>query len=60
MDFLPRLKVEVVLPDELIESAVLVVLRAARTGKTGDGKLFITPVEQVIRIRTEETGINAI
>ena len=60
VDFLPRLKVEVVLPDELIESAVVALLRAARTGKTGDGKLFITPVEQVIRIRTEETGINAI
>ena len=48
------------MPDELIESAVLAVLRAARTGKTGDGKLFITPVEQVIRIRTEETGVSAI
>ena len=60
VDFLPRIKVEVVLPDELIEVAVIAVTRAARTGKTGDGKVFITPVEQVIRIRTEETGVNAI
>ncbi len=60
VDFLPRLKVEVIVSDELIEMAVNVVLRAARTGKTGDGKVFITPVEQVIRIRTEETGVNAI
>ena len=60
VDFLPRLKVEVIVPDELVESAVHVVMRAARTGKTGDGKLFITAVEQVIRIRTEETGVNAI
>ena len=60
VDFLPRLKVEIVLPDELLDQAVIVVARAARTGKNGDGKVFITPVEQVIRIRTEETGINAI
>ena len=60
VDFLPRIKVEVILPDELIEAAVHAVLKAARTGKTGDGKVFITPVEQVIRIRTEETGVSAI
>ena len=60
VDFLPRLKLEVVLPDELVDLAVGAVMRAARTGKTGDGKVFITPVEQVIRIRTEETGVNAI
>ena len=60
VDFLPRIKVEVILPDALIEAAVQAILRAARTGKTGDGKLFITPVEQVIRIRTEETGVAAI
>ena len=60
VDFLPRIKVEVIVPDELIELAIHAVLRAARTGKMGDGKLFITPVEQVIRIRTEETGVSAI
>ena len=60
VDFLPRFKVEVVLPDELIDLAISAILRAARTGKDGDGKLFITPVEQVIRIRTAETGVNAI
>ena len=56
VDFLPRLKIEVVLTDEMADDAVHVVLKAARTGKTGDGKVFITPVEQAIRIRTEETG----
>lgn len=56
VDFLPRIKVEVVLADEMIDPAIHVVLKAARTGKTGDGKVFITPVEQAIRIRTEETG----
>lgn len=60
VDFLPRLKVEVVVADEIMEAALQVVLRAARTGKVGDGKVFITPVEQVIRIRTEETGVAAL
>ncbi len=56
VDFLPRVKIEVVLTDEMTDSAIHVVLKAARTGKIGDGKVFITPVEQAIRIRTEETG----
>ena len=60
VDFLPRFKVEVVLPDEQIAEALRVVMRAARTGRCGDGKVFITPVEQVIRIRTAETGVAAI
>ncbi len=60
VDFLAKLKVEVVLPDELVEDAINAVLHAARTGKSGDGKVFITCVEQVIRIRTEETGVGAI
>ena len=60
VDFLPRVKVEVIVPDEMVDAAIHAVLRAARTGRTGDGKLFITPVEQVIRIRTEETGVAAI
>ena len=60
VDFLPRLKVEVVVSDEMMEAVLHVVLKAARTGKTGDGKVFITPVEGVIRIRTEETGVAAL
>jgi nitrogen regulatory protein P-II 1 len=60
VDFLPRIKIEVVLPDELVEAAINAVLRSARTGKVGDGKLFVTAVEQAIRIRTEETGVQAV
>ena len=60
VDFLPRLKVEIIVSDEMLEAALQVVLKAARTGKIGDGKVFITPVEQVIRIRTEETGVAAL
>lgn len=60
VDFLPRVKVEVVLPDEMVDQAIDVIRRAARTGKSGDGKVFVFPVEQVIRIRTEETGVAAV
>ena len=60
VDFLPRLKVEIIVSDEMLDAALHVVLKAARTGKVGDGKVFITPVEQVIRIRTEETGVAAL
>ena len=60
VDFLPRIKVEMILRDDQIEPVVHVVMRAARTGRSGDGKVFITIVEQVIRIRTEETGVDAI
>ena len=60
VDFLPKIKLEVVLPDEMIEAALNAVLHAARTGKSGDGKVFITCVEQAIRIRTEESGVSAI
>ena len=60
VDFLPKIKVEVILPDELVEAAVSAILHAARTGKSGDGKVFISCVEQAIRIRTEETGVSAI
>ena len=58
--FLPRFKVEVILPDDQIKEALHVIMQAARTGRSGDGKVFITAVEQVIRIRTEETGMAAI
>jgi nitrogen regulatory protein P-II 1 len=60
VDFLPKVKVEVVVPDKLQESAIDAIVKAARTGKIGDGKIFITSVEQVIRIRTGETDEAAI
>ncbi|MBF0161984.1 MAG: P-II family nitrogen regulator [Magnetococcales bacterium] len=60
VDFLPKLKVEVVLPDDLVERAVKAIEQAARTGRIGDGKIFITNVEGVVRIRTGERDINAL
>ena len=56
VDFLPKIRVEVVLPDDRVEGAIEASLKAARTGKIGDGKIFVTPVEQAIRIRTGESG----
>ena len=55
VDFLPKIRVEVVLPDDQVEAAIEAVVKAARTGKIGDGKIFVTPVEQAIRIRTGES-----
>ncbi len=60
VDFLPKVKVEVVLPDDLVERAIEAIVKAARTGKIGDGKIFVTEVEQVIRIRTGESGEAAV
>ena len=60
VDFLPKVKVEVVLPDDLVERAIEAIVKAARTGKIGDGKIFVTEVEQVIRIRTGESGTEAL
>ena len=60
VDFLPKVKIEVVLPDNLAESAVDSIIKAARTGKIGDGKIFISSVDQVVRIRTGETDEAAI
>jgi nitrogen regulatory protein P-II 1 len=60
VDFLPKVKVEVVVPDATLDAAIDAVVRAARTGRIGDGKIFVTAVEQVIRIRTGETGDEAI
>ena len=60
IDFLPKLKVEVVLDDGLLERAVQAVQDAARTDKIGDGKIFVVPVEQAIRIRTGEQGPDAV
>jgi nitrogen regulatory protein P-II 1 len=60
VDFLPKIKIEVVLGDALLESAVSAIVKAAKTGKIGDGKVFVSPVEEAIRIRTDETGEKAV
>ena len=60
VDFLPKVKVEVVVPDDTVESVIEAIIKAARTGKIGDGKIFISGVEQVVRIRTGEMGENAL
>ena len=60
VDFLPKVKVEVILQEAQVESAIESIVKAARTGKIGDGKIFVTSVEQVIRIRTGETDEAAI
>ena len=60
VDFLPKIKVEVVLADDIVDQAVEAIVKAAHTGKIGDGKIFVSPVEQVIRIRTGETNESAI
>ena len=60
VDFLPKVKIEVVIPDTMLERSVDAIVKSARTGKIGDGKIFITGVEQVIRIRTGETDEAAI
>ena len=60
VDFLPKVKIEVVVPDEVAEKAVSTIVAAAKTGKIGDGKVFILPVEHAVRIRTEEIGDKAV
>jgi nitrogen regulatory protein PII len=60
VDFLPKIKIEVVLPDAMIKQAVEAIVQAARTGKIGDGKVFVSNIESAIRIRTEESGDEAI
>jgi nitrogen regulatory protein P-II 1 len=60
VDFLPKVKIEVVLTDDMVDMAVQAIVAAARTDKIGDGKIFVTPVEQAIRIRTGETGDDAV
>ncbi|MEO0411314.1 MAG: P-II family nitrogen regulator [Pseudomonadota bacterium] len=60
VDFLPKVKVEVIVPDSILTAALEAISRAARTGRIGDGKIFVTPVDQAIRIRTGEEGDDAI
>ncbi|MDR0563682.1 MAG: P-II family nitrogen regulator [Azoarcus sp.] len=60
VDFLPKVKIEIVVSDEALDRAIEAIVKAARTGKIGDGKIFVMPVEQVVRIRTGETGEAAV
>ena len=60
VDLLPKIRLDIVVADEMVERAVAVIIKSARTGKIGDGKVFISPIEDAIRIRTEEKGELAI
>jgi len=60
VDFLPKVKIEVIVEDSMVERTVEAIINAARTGRIGDGKIFIIPIEEVIRIRTGERGADAI
>jgi nitrogen regulatory protein P-II 1 len=60
VDFLPKVKIQVLVPDEKAQQVVEAIMKAARTGKIGDGKIFVSPVEEAIRIRTGEKGPDAI
>jgi nitrogen regulatory protein P-II 1 len=60
VEFLPKLKIEIVVVDEDLPEVVNAIIRSARTGETGDGKIFIIPVEDAIRIRTGDDGVNAV
>jgi len=60
VDFLPKVKIEIVVADNIVEQAIEAIVKSARTGKIGDGKIFVTSVEQVVRIRTGETNESAI
>ena len=60
VDFLPKVKIELVIPDSQADSAVAVIVKSARTGKIGDGKVFVSSIEEAVRIRTEEKGEGAV
>ena len=60
IDFLPKIKIEIAVDDDLVERAIDAIERAARTGNVGDGKIFVTGIEQAVRIRTGETGADAL
>ncbi|WP_022849891.1 P-II family nitrogen regulator [Limisalsivibrio acetivorans] len=60
IDFIPKIKIEVVLPDEMVSQAVDIIMETAKTGRIGDGKIFIMPIDEIIRIRTGETGEEAL
>lgn len=60
VDFLPKVKIDIAVDDEIVDSVIEAITKAAQTGKIGDGKLFVVPLEQVIRIRTGESGSEAL
>jgi nitrogen regulatory protein P-II 1 len=60
IDFLPKIKLEIIANDEMVDAVVGVIIKAAKTGQVGDGKIFVYPVEDVIRVRTEESGEGAL
>ena len=60
VDFLPKLKIEIVVTDDVVERAVAAIIKGARTGKIGDGKIFVSNIEEAVRIRTEEKGEQAV
>lgn len=60
VDFLPKIKLEIALPDELLDAAIDAITSAAKTGKIGDGKIFVTHLEEAVRIRTSDTGNDAL
>ena len=60
VDFLPKVKIEIVVTDELVSKAIDAIVKAAKTGKIGDGKVFVLPIEEAVRIRTDERGDTAV
>ncbi|MGA1862343.1 P-II family nitrogen regulator [Deferribacter thermophilus] len=60
IDFIPKIKIEVVVPDDIVQNVVEAIVESAKTGRIGDGKVFILPVDEAVRIRTGETGENAL
>ncbi len=60
VDFLPKIRIEIVAKDEMTERIISTIVKAAKTGQVGDGKIFVTQVEEVVRIRTEESGEDAV
>src|SRR5215510_11836129 len=60
VDFVPKVKLEIIVPEETVSQVVNVITEAARTGRIGDGKIFVSPVDEIVRIRTGETGEDAI
>ena len=60
VDFLPKIKIEIVAPDDRVEEVVSIIIKCAKSGNIGDGKIFILPAEEAIRVRTEETGEEAL
>jgi nitrogen regulatory protein P-II 1 len=60
VDFVPKVKLEIIVPEESVRQVVNIITEAARTGRIGDGKIFVTPVDEIVRIRTGETGEDAI